>query len=155
MIDFNNFFEYFAGTSFPITLTILVMLSVFVFIILMICFATFFTTVFFRVSNSFRSYIITFTTLFQGFLNNSDYFDFKSYKMFGAICVLIFVTACGLILVNGPIALLSNKYTKLSKVVDAAHRSVLITYYKRFKWDKNYGYLIILNYKKRVCYALY
>ena len=113
-----------------------------VFIILMICFATFFTTVFFRVSNSFRSYIITFTTLFQGFLNNSDYFDFKSYKMFGAICVLIFVTACGLILVNGPIALLSNKYTKLSKVVDAAHRSVLITYYKRFKWDKNYGYLI-------------
>ena len=36
MIDFNNFFEYFAGTSFPITLTILVMLSVFVFIILMI-----------------------------------------------------------------------------------------------------------------------
>lgn len=36
MIDFKDFFEYFAGTSFPITLTILVMLSIFVFIILMI-----------------------------------------------------------------------------------------------------------------------
>ena len=113
-----------------------------VFIIIMICFATFFTTVFFRVSQSFSSYLVTFTTLFQGFLNNSDCFDFTSYKLFGAVSVLLFVTACGLVLVNGPIALLSNKYTQLSKVVDAAHRSVLITYYRRFKWDKNYGYLI-------------
>ena len=113
-----------------------------VIIIIMICFATFFTTVFFRVSQSFSSYLVTFTTLFQGFLNNSDCFDFTSYKLFGAVSVLIFVTACGLVLVNGPIALLSNKYTQLSKVVDAAHRSVLITYYRRFKWDKNYGYLI-------------
>ncbi len=36
MIDFNSFFEYFAGSDFPITMTVLVMLAVFVFIILMI-----------------------------------------------------------------------------------------------------------------------
>ena len=116
-----------------------------IYLILMICLATVYTTIFFRASPSYESYSITFTTLFQGYLNNSDCFDFEYYKMFGAIACLAFVTIGGLILVNVLIALLSNEYTKLSKVVDAAHRRVLITYYKRYKWDKNYGYLILLT----------
>ena len=116
-----------------------------IYLILMICLATVYTTLFYKASPSYESFSITFTTLFQGYLNNSDCFDFEYYKMFGAIACLAFVTLGGLILVNVLIALLSNEYTKLSKVVDAAHRSVLITYYKRYKWDKNYGYLILLT----------
>ena len=36
------------------------------------------------------------------------------------------------------IALLSNEYSRLSKFVDASHRSVLFRYYRRNKWDKNF-----------------
>lgn len=116
-----------------------------IYLILMICAATLYTTLFYRASPMYESYSVTFTTLFQGYLNNSNVFDFKYYEIFGAICCIAFVTVGGLILVNMLIALLSNEYTRLSKVVDAAHRSVLINYFKRYKWDKNYGYLILLT----------
>ena len=116
-----------------------------IYLIIMICCATIYTTLFYKASTQYASYSVTFTTLFQGYLNNSKCFEFDYYKMFGAIMCIAFVTCGGLILVNMLIALLSNEYTQLSKVVDAAHRSVLINYYKRFKWDKNYGYLILLT----------
>jgi hypothetical protein len=116
-----------------------------IYLIIMICGATFYTTVFYKASSQFNSFSVTITTLFQAFLNNSKCFNFDKYKMFGAVMVLLFVTVVGLILVNMLIGLLSNEYTKLSKVVDAAHRGVLINYYKRYKWDKNYGYLLFLS----------
>ena len=116
-----------------------------IYLIIMICCATIYTTIFYKASKQYKLYSVTFTTLFQGYLNNSKVFDFDYYKMFGAILCITFVTCGGLILVNMLIALLSNEYTQLSKVVDAAHRSVLITYFKRYKWDKNYGYLIFLT----------
>ena len=116
-----------------------------IYLIIMICCATIYTTIFYKASTQYKSYSVTFTTLFQGYLNNSKVFDFDYYKFFGAILCITFVTCGGLILVNMLIALLSNEYTQLSKVVDAAHRSVLITYFKRYKWDKNYGYLIFLT----------
>ena len=116
-----------------------------IYLIIMICCATIYTTIFYKASAQYKSYSVTFTTLFQGYLNNSKCFEFDYYKMFGAIMCIAFVTCGGLILVNMLIALLSNEYTQLSKVVDAAHRSVLINYYKRYKWDKNYGYLILLT----------
>ena len=116
-----------------------------IYLIIMICAATIYTTIFYKASKQYRLYSVTFTTLFQGYLNNSKVFDFDYYNMFGAILCITFVTCGGLILVNMLIALLSNEYTQLSKVVDAAHRSVLITYFKRYKWDKNYGYLIFLT----------
>ena len=116
-----------------------------IYLIIMICCATIYTTIFYKASKQYKLYSVTFTTLFQGYLNNSKVFDFDYYKFFGAILCITFVTCGGLILVNMLIALLSNEYTQLSKVVDAAHRSVLITYFKRYKWDKNYGYLILLT----------
>ena len=36
MTDFKDFFDYFAGSGFPITLTVMIMLAVFVFIVLML-----------------------------------------------------------------------------------------------------------------------
>ena len=36
MTDFKEFFDYFAGSGFPITLTVMIMLAVFVFIVLML-----------------------------------------------------------------------------------------------------------------------
>ena len=49
-----------------------------------------------------------------------------------------------MILVNMLIILLSDEYEKLSNSVIASHRSTLIRYYKRYKWDKKYGYIMFL-----------
>jgi len=71
-------------------------------------------------------------------------FDFLYLEYFGSIMVTIFVTFSGIILINLLIASLTNVYTELSKVVDASHRSVLIGYYRRYKWDSENGYLIFM-----------
>jgi len=116
-----------------------------IYLIILIACATIYTTLFYKASFQYQSYSITFTTLFQGYLNNSKYQYFDYYKKFGAILCIIFVIFGGLILVNMLIILLSNEYAKLSNIVSASHRSVLIKYYKRNKWDRKYGYIILLS----------
>ena len=115
-----------------------------IYLIIFIACATIYTTLFYKASIQYSLYSVTFTTLFQGYLNNSKYKYFDYYKEFGAILCMIFVIFGGLILVNMLIILLSNEYAKLSSKVSASHRSVLIRYYKRNKWDKDYGYIILL-----------
>ena len=115
-----------------------------IYLIISIAAANIYTTLFYKASIMYQSFSITFTTLFQGYLNNSKYQNFDYYKKFGAICCIIFVIFGGLILVNMLIIFLSNEYARLSKVVQASHRSTLIKYYKRNKWDKNFGYMILL-----------
>ena len=115
-----------------------------IYLIISIAAANIYTTLFYKASIMYQSFSITFTTLFQGYLNNSKYQNFYYYKKFGAICCIIFVIFGGLILVNMLIIFLSNEYARLSKVVQASHRSTLIRYYKRNKWDKHFGYIILL-----------
>ena len=115
-----------------------------IYLIIIIAAATVYTTLFYKASTMYQSYSITFTTLFQGYLNNSKYQYFDYYKEFGAILCLIFVIVGGLIFVNMLIILLSNEYEKLSKHVVASQKGTLIRYYKRYKWDKKYGYIIFL-----------
>ncbi len=92
----------------------------------------------------FGSYSITVTNLVGMFINNFTMFEFNQHPYLGSVMVTIFVTFSGIILINLLIASLSNVYNELSKVVDASHRSVLIGYYRRYKWDSENGYLIFL-----------
>lgn len=107
------------------------------------CFSAIFTAIFYRNSEQFSSFSITFATLFGGFINNLDAFNFNGYKVFGAVMLIFYVTLSGIILINVLIALLINAYKTLSLVVDASHRTVLITYYRRYKWDFEYGFMIL------------
>ena len=125
-------------------LSIVIVKYLVIYLIIIIACATIYTTLFYKASIMYESYSITFTTLFQGYLNNSKYQNFYYYKKFGAILCLIFVIVGGLILVNMLIILLSNEYEKLSNHVVVSQKSTLIRYYKRYKWDKKYGYIIFI-----------
>jgi len=109
------------------------------------CFSAVFTSIFYRVSDQFSSFSITLTTLFGGFINNLNAFEFRNDQILGAILLIFYVTLSGIILINLLIALLSNIYRSLSLEVDASHRSVLITYFRRYKWNKQYGFLLFLT----------
>lgn len=108
-------------------------------------FAGIFTAIFYRDSEQFSSFSLSFTTLFGGFINNLNAFDFLDYHVFGPIMLFIYVTLSGIMLINLLIASLSNVYKTLNLVVEASHRSVLISYYRRYKWDSNYGFMIFLT----------
>ena len=125
-------------------LSIIIAKYLVIYLIIIVASATIYTTLFYKASIMYDSYSKTFTTLFQGYLQNSKYQYFSYYKKFGAILCIIFVIFGGIILVNMLIILLSNEYEKLSASVVISHKSTLIKYYKRYKWDKKYGYIMFL-----------
>jgi hypothetical protein len=117
----------------------------FIYALYMACFATVYTAIFNNSSDQFNQFSTSLTNLFECFINNPNAFGFYEYPVFGAVSVTVFTTFSGLLLSNLLIAVLSNEYEVLSNVVDAAHRSVLISYFMRYKWDKENGYLIFLT----------
>ncbi len=108
-------------------------------------FSTIFVSLFYRDSVLFSSFKDSIFNLFGGFINNFNVFEFKNYKFLGAIITVFYVTLSGMMLTNLLIASLTNVYKSLSYYVDVSHRSVLITYYRRYKWDEDYGFLILLS----------
>lgn len=109
------------------------------------CFVGIFTAIFYNTSEQFSSFSITFTTLFGGFINNMDAFSFTKHQFFGAIFLIFYVTISGIMLINLLISHLSNVYRSLSLQVDASHRSVLISYHRRYKWNNEYGFMLLLT----------
>ena len=84
--------------------------------------------------------------LFGGFLNDFNATNFNDgYTYFGSVFVMIYVCISAVLMVNLLIAVLANIYEELSKVVDASYRAILIQYYRKFKWDQKFGYLIFLT----------
>ncbi len=109
-----------------------------------VCCAAIFTSMFANYSSQFKNFSFAVTVLFGGFLNNYTY-DFTDYYMFGSILLITYITISGMICANLLIAVLSSMYNSLSLFVDASHRSVLLSYFRIYKWDKKYGYLIFLT----------
>jgi hypothetical protein len=118
---------------------------IFLFLIFMTCCAAIFTAIFYKASVQFSSFSETFTTLFSGFINNMDAFNFNSnYLIFGSIAITVYVTLSGVLLVNLMIAVLDSIYKNLNKQANALHRNVIISYFRRYRWDYKHGYLLFL-----------
>ena len=108
--------------------------------------ATVFTVIFNRYSHQFIDFSTSIITLFGGFLNHFDVTDFEpKQRAFGSVLFMAYICVAGVLLINLLIAVLSNVYDKMAKVVDALYRSELIQYYKLYKWDNQYGYLMFLT----------
>ena len=126
-------------------MALLLLKYILVYGLFMICMSAVFTAIFFNSSDQFEDFSTTFITLVGSFLN---YFNTNCFKeeirLFGAIMIMLYSTLAAVLLINLLIAVLSNVYDELNKQVDASNRSVLITYYKRYKWCDEYGYLIFL-----------
>ncbi len=128
-------------------MTILLLKHLLIFGLFITCFAAIFTAIFNKKSIQFQDFSTTIITLFGGFVNKFDTETFPENslsKTFGAISIIVFVCISGVLLINLLIAMLSNVYENLCVLVDASHRSVLISLYRKYKWDEENGYLIFL-----------
>ena len=111
---------------------------------LMFC-AVIFTAIFNTYSPQFTSIPISIITLFGGFLNDFNLTDFEDKMVgFGSVMFMVYVCITAVLIVNLLIAVLANSYEKISTAVDASNRAVLIQFYKQYKWDEKYGFLIFL-----------
>ena len=107
--------------------------------------AAFFTAIFSNESKGFSKFSTSIVTLFGGFLNTFNLNDFsEEYLGFGSVLYMVYLCISGVLLVNLIIAILSNVYENMANLVDATHRAELIQYFRKYKWDENYGYLIFL-----------
>jgi hypothetical protein len=125
---------------------VLLIKYVLIIVLFMACCAAIFTAIFHVHSDQFKDFSTSVMSLFAGFVGSFDTNNFKEdYLMIGSSMIIVYVCVAGILLINLLIALLSNVYEKMSLVVDASHRSVLISYYRRYKWNKSYGYMIFLT----------
>lgn len=105
-----------------------------------------FTSLFNRYSEQFVDFSTSVVILFGGFLNDFDATNFEEgYTYFGSVLVMIYVCISAVLFVNLLIAVLSNVYENMAKVVDASYRAIIIQYYGKFKWDQEFGYLVFLT----------
>lgn len=128
-------------------MTILLLKNLVIFGLYITCCAAIFTAIFNKHSKQFEDFSTTIITLFGGFMNNFDTngFDEPVYHTFGSISIMIYQCISGVLLINLLIALLSNVYENLNVLVDASHRSVLISFYRKYRWDEENGYMIFLT----------
>ena len=105
-----------------------------------------FTSLFNRYSEQFVDFSTSVVILFGGFLNDFNATNFKKgYTYFGSVLMMVYVCISAVLFVNLLIAVLSNVYEQMAKVVDASYRAIIIQYYRKFKWDQEYGYLLFLT----------
>ncbi len=109
------------------------------------CSAAIMTIIFFRYSPMCSEFSTTIFYLIGGFISNFDARRFSNFLLLGECIFMMYVVVSGILLINLLIASLTSVYEETMGKVDASHRSVLIQYYKRYKWEPNYGYLIFLT----------
>jgi hypothetical protein len=118
-----------------------------IYLLFLFCNIAMFTAIFYKMgdeSEPFIDYSQSLGTLFNGFVNVLNCYTFKSHKLFGGIALVMFVTMASFILMSVLTALQVNVFKKYNKLANSLHRVSLVRYYKRYKWDKEYGYLIFL-----------
>ena len=128
------------------SMAFLLIRNIIIIAIFLACCAGIFTCLFNRFSEQFVDFSHSVIILFGGFLNDFNATNFNDgYTYFGSVFVMIYVCISAVLMVNLLIAVLANIYEELSKVVDASYRAILIQYYRKFKWDQKFGYLIFLT----------
>jgi len=128
-------------------MTILLLKYLLIFGLYITCSAAIFTALFNKHSEQFRDFSTTIVTLIGGFMNNFNTGEFENtiYYTIRSISIIIYICISGVLLINLLIALLSNVYENLNVLVDASHRSVLIYFYRKYRWDDENGYMIFLT----------
>jgi len=115
-----------------------------IYLVMIICFSAIFTSIFFESSSNYSTFSSSIIQLFGSFVNTFDTSGFYNYNYFGQILVMLYVTLSAIMLINLLIALLTQAYDKLILQVESSYISILISNYKKFKWDKQYGFLIFV-----------
>ncbi len=110
-----------------------------------VCMAAVFTSIFFKYSDLFKEFSIAVFNLIGGFIQNFNAKAFTNYVTFGQGMMMLYITISGILLINLLIAMLNSVYEEMNNMVDASHRAVIINYFRRYKWESKYGYLIFLT----------
>lgn len=126
------------------SMALLLMKYILIYSLFIICMSAVFTSMFFGSSQQFESFTTSLITLIGPFVQQFDTKGFKHNNLLGAIILIIYTSLTAIMLINLLIAVLSNVYDELSKQVDASHRAILINYYENIKWNKYFGYTILL-----------
>ena len=110
-----------------------------------ICCAAVLTSIFFNYSPMCSDFSTNVFYLIGGYIQNFNAKNFTDLITFGQSLFMIYVIVSSILLLNLLVAALNSAYEEMNKKVDASHRSVIISYFRRYKWNNKYGYLIFLT----------
>jgi len=92
----------------------------------------------------YTSFAVSLRTLFRGGLASFTITGFTQYDYYGELMVSLFLLLTSVLLLNLLIAILSNVYETLVERVDGEYRAILVQNYHKWKWNEDYGILILL-----------
>lgn len=118
------------------------------FIGIFLCFTVFCSQLFliyFKNSNSdFTSLYTAIKTLFSAAFGIYYFYNFNELDFFGQFCLMLYIAASNLCLMNLFIAIINNLFQKHTDNNLAEERAVAISVNKKLKWDRMYGSLILM-----------
>jgi hypothetical protein len=95
-------------------------------------------------STKYHDFGTSFQTLYRIGLGDFELNDYKNYGGFAAVLESLLVLLTNVLLFNVLIAVLTVTYEREIEGEEAKHRATLIKAYYRWKWDENYGLLILM-----------
>lgn len=96
------------------------------------------------IDTKYEDFGTSFQTLYRIGLGDFELNDYKKYGAFAAVLESLLVLLTNVLLFNVLIAVLTVTYEREVEGEEAKHRATLIKAYYRWKWDENYGLLILL-----------
>lgn len=95
-------------------------------------------------STKFKNFGTSFQTLYRIGLGDFELNDYRDYGGFGAVMESILTLLTNVLLFNVLIAVLSVTYEREVEGEEAKYRATLIKSHYRWKWDENFGLLILM-----------
>ena len=102
------------------------------------------TCIFYNVNPNFISFGMSIQTLYSMSLGSFDLTLFTSYTALGGILESIGVLVTSILLFNILIGLLTITYEREREGEESKYRTTLIKAYYKWRWDEDYGILILL-----------
>ncbi|OMJ66398.1 hypothetical protein SteCoe_36766 [Stentor coeruleus] len=95
-------------------------------------------------SDKFSNFGTSFQTLYRIGLGDFKITDYTNYLAFGAVLESLLVVLTNIMLFNILIAILTVTYERENEGEESKYRSTLIKAYYKWRWDDNYGLLILM-----------
>ena len=115
-----------------------------IFLFLVVGSSGIFTAILRDSSGNYTNYNLSLANLYSGALGGFSFEVFDKNKYLGWSMFGFYMLVANVMFLNLLIALLSNVYSELNSKVDSQHRAVIVSYYNKFYWDQNFGFLLFL-----------
>jgi len=102
------------------------------------------TLIFYNDNNDFLYFFNSFVSLFNATFGQYDLKNYRTSPLLGYIFSVLYVIMANIMLLSLFVAIVSNQYKTHTTEAESENRVILIKTQEKIKWDRKWGFLILL-----------